>query len=60
MKLPTVMTTALTMPGIDIRYGSCVADRLAEDIENGSMFIKCGDLSLRNPALFFHSRQGRT
>lgn len=52
MKLPTVITTALTMLDIDIRYGGRIADRLTEDIGNGGMIIECGDVSLRNPAAF--------
>jgi len=53
MKLPTVITTTLTMPGIDIRYGSCVIDRLTEDIGNGSMIIECGNVSKRNNTVSF-------
>jgi len=53
MKLPTVITTTLTMPGIDIRYGRSVANRLTEDIGNGSMIIECGDISIRNTAVTF-------
>ena len=48
MKLPTVITTTLTMLGIDIRYGGRVADRLAEDIGKGSMIVECGDVSIRD------------
>jgi DNA replication protein DnaC len=51
-KLPTVITTPLTMLEIDIRYGGRVADRLTEDVGNGGMIIECGDSSMRNPALF--------
>jgi hypothetical protein len=52
MKLPTVITTTLTMLDIDIRYGGRVADRLIEDIGKGGMIIECGDISIRNPAEF--------
>jgi hypothetical protein len=52
MKLPTVITTTLTMLDIDIRYGSRVADRLIEDIEDGGVIVECGDISIRNSAVF--------
>ena len=52
MKLPTVITTTLTMLDIDIRYGGRVADRLIEDIGKGGMIIECGDVSIRNSAAF--------
>lgn len=52
MKLPTVITTALTMLEIDIRYGGRVADRLTEDIGNGGMIIECGEVSMRSPMEF--------
>ena len=47
MKLPTVITTTLTMLDIDIRYGERVADRLIEDLEKGGMIVECGDVSIR-------------
>ena len=47
MKLPTVITTTLTMLDIDIRYGSRIADRLIEDIGKGGMIVECGDVSMR-------------
>jgi hypothetical protein len=53
MKLPTVITTSLTMLDIDARYGNRIADRLTEDIGDGGRIIDCGSLSLRNPAGFF-------
>lgn len=52
MKLPTVITTSLTMLDIDLRYGGRVADRLTEDIGSGGMFIECGDISMRSPRMF--------
>ncbi|MCL2009138.1 MAG: hypothetical protein FWG71_01155 [Synergistaceae bacterium] len=48
MKLPTVITTTLTMLDIDLRYGGRVADRLTEDVGKGGMIIECGDVSIRN------------
>ena len=48
MKLPTVITTPLTMPEIDIRYGSRTANRLTEDIGKGGMIVGCGNSSMRN------------
>ena len=59
MKLPTVITTTLTMLGIDIRYGGRVADRLTEDIGKDSMIVECGDVSIRNPAVFLAARRER-
>jgi hypothetical protein len=59
MKLPTVITTTLTMLDIDIRYGSRVADRLIEDIGNGGMIVECGDVSMRNPAAFLAAATDR-
>jgi hypothetical protein len=50
MKLPTVITTSLTMPDIDARYGSRIADRLTEDIGDGGRIIDCWSFSLRNTA----------
>jgi hypothetical protein len=56
MKLPTVITTALTMLDIDIRYGGRIADRLTEDIGSGGRIIDCG-VSMRNTtALPAHGR----
>lgn len=52
MKLPTVITTALTMIDLDMRYGSRVADRLTEDLGSGGMIIECGDISMRGPMVF--------
>jgi len=46
MKLPTVITTALTMLDIDIRYGGRVADRLIEDVGKGGKIIECGNFFL--------------
>ena len=51
MKLATVITTILTLPEIDIRYGSRVTERLIEDIGKGSMIIECSDASMRNSAV---------
>jgi hypothetical protein len=53
MKLPAVITTSLTMPDIDARYGNRIADRLTEDIGDGGRIIDCGRVSLRNPDGFF-------
>jgi hypothetical protein len=52
MKLPTVITTSLTMLDIDVRYGRRIADRLTEDIGDGGRIIDCGSVSLRNPVAF--------
>jgi hypothetical protein len=46
MKLPTVITTSLTMLDIDIRYGNRIANRLIEDIGNGGKIIECKDISM--------------
>lgn len=48
MKLPTVITTPLTMPEIDIRYGNRMANRLTEDIGKGGMIVGCGNASTLN------------
>jgi hypothetical protein len=48
MKLPTVITTRLTMPDIAYRYGSGVADRLTEDMTDGGRIIDCGSVLIRN------------
>ena len=45
MKLPTVITTPLTMLEIDIRYGSGIANRLTDDIGCGGMIVGCGNIS---------------
>jgi hypothetical protein len=58
MKLPTVITTTLTMLDIDIRYGSRVVDRLTEDIGNGGMIVECGDISIRNSFVFSATDKG--
>ena len=58
MKLPTVITTTLTMLDIDIRYGSRVVDRLTEDIGNGGMIVECGDISIRNSFAFSAAGKG--
>ena len=47
MKLPTVITTTLTMMDIDVRYGCRVADKLTEDIGKGGMIVEFGDASIR-------------
>jgi hypothetical protein len=49
MKLPTVVTTMLTMVDIDIRYGSRVTNRLTEDIGNGGSIIGCRGLASPTP-----------
>ncbi|MDR1482127.1 MAG: hypothetical protein LBI74_05815 [Synergistaceae bacterium] len=41
MKLPTIITTPLTMLDMDIRYGSRIANRLIEDIGNGGRIVCC-------------------
>jgi DNA replication protein DnaC len=46
-KLPTVITTGLTMPDIRNRYGRYVAERLIEDIRHGGKIAECGDVSIR-------------
>jgi hypothetical protein len=58
MKQPTVITTALTMLDIDVRYGNRIADRLTEDIGNGGKIIDCGGVSMRNPAAFITADKG--
>jgi hypothetical protein len=52
MKLPTVITTALTMLDIDIRYGSRIANRLTEDIGSGGRIIDCRGVPIRGPTVF--------
>jgi hypothetical protein len=49
MKLPTVITTALTMLDIDARYGRRVVIRLAEDIGSGGKVIVCNSVHPENP-----------
>jgi hypothetical protein len=48
MKLPTVITTVLTMPDVAYRYGSGIADRLTEDMSDGGKIIDCGNALIRN------------
>jgi hypothetical protein len=48
MKLPTVITTRLTMPDIASRYGGGIADRLTEDMREGGRIIDCGSVLIRN------------
>jgi hypothetical protein len=48
MKLPTVITTGLTMPDIAYRYGSGIADRLTEDMGDGGRIIDCGSVLIRD------------
>jgi DNA replication protein DnaC len=59
MKLPTVVTTSLTMVDIDIRYGSRIANRLTEDIENGGSIIDCRSFSMHSSTLLFMAAEGR-
>jgi hypothetical protein len=58
MKLPTVITTTLTMLEIDIRYGGRIANRLTEDIGNGGRIIGCHSIFTRIPGAF-HTPEGR-
>jgi hypothetical protein len=46
-KLPTVITTTLSMLDIAARYGSRVFDTLTEDIGSGGMIVDCGGASMR-------------
>ena len=46
-KLPTVITTELTVPDISNRYGRAAVERLVEDIAHGGRFVDCGDNSVR-------------
>jgi hypothetical protein len=48
MKLPTVITTILTMPDIAFRYGGGITDRLTEDMGDGGRIIDCGSALIRN------------
>jgi DNA replication protein DnaC len=57
MKLPTVVTTMLTMVDIEICYGSRIANRLTEDIEDGGNIIGCHGSF--NPALLLFAMEGR-
>jgi DNA replication protein DnaC len=47
--LATVITTELPMSDIRIRYGSYLAERLAEDAGNGGNIVDCGEVSMRLP-----------
>jgi hypothetical protein len=47
LKLPTVITTGLTMPDIRDRYGPHIVERLVEDAGCGGKIIDCGDVSIR-------------
>jgi DNA replication protein DnaC len=46
-KLPTVITTELTMTDISARYGRYILEKIIEDIEHGGKIIDCGDVSTR-------------
>jgi hypothetical protein len=49
-KLPTIVTTELTLGGIIAAYGENTAFKLVEDIQGetaGGMLVDCGDVSLR-------------
>jgi hypothetical protein len=46
-KLPTVITTTLSMSDIAARYGNRVFDTLTEDIGSGGMIVDCGGASMR-------------
>jgi DNA replication protein DnaC len=48
MKLPTVITTCLTMPDIASRYGGGITARLTEDMGDGGGIIDCGGVSVRS------------
>jgi hypothetical protein len=48
MKLPTVITTGLTMPDIASRYGGGITDRLTEDMRDGGGIIDCGSALIRD------------
>jgi hypothetical protein len=47
LKLPTIITTELTMPDIRDRYGPHIVERLVEDAVCGGKVIDCGDVSIR-------------
>jgi hypothetical protein len=57
MKLPTVITTLLTLVDIDICYGSRITNRLTEDIGNGGNIIGCRGFSSAAP--LFLAAEGR-
>jgi hypothetical protein len=46
-KLPTVVTTGLTMLDIRNKYGRYIAERLIEDVRHGGKIVECGDVSIR-------------
>ena len=46
-ELPTLITTELTLPDIDARYGRAVVERVIEGAEDGGWVVACGDVSLR-------------
>jgi hypothetical protein len=46
-KLPTVITTSLTMAGIDARYGRYIVEKIVEDVRHGGKIVDCGDVSMR-------------
>jgi hypothetical protein len=46
-KLPTVVTTGLTMLDIRNKYGRYIAERLVEDVRHGGKIAECGDVSIR-------------
>lgn len=46
-KLPTIITTEMTIPDISNRYGRYIAERLAEDTIDGGRFEDCGTASMR-------------
>ena len=66
-KLPTIVTTELTLGGIIAAYGENTAFKLVEDIQSetaGGMLVDCGDVSLRPDSDDFYCdeksvRQGR-
>lgn len=45
--LPTLITTELTVPDIETRYGRAIVERLVGEEGDGGKFITCGDVSLR-------------
>jgi hypothetical protein len=47
-KLPTVITTGLTMLDIRNKYGRYIVERLLEDVRHGGKIVECGDLSVRS------------
>ena len=46
-ELSTIITTELTVPDIDARYGRAIAERIVGEAGDGGRFIACGDTSLR-------------